>query len=80
MHQDACAKFSGLSTINNFAKANGNVCVNQSVGKKLDVVTTDKAAFFNHMHFSSDQIIGSAILDSIHKHFFLILKEVGIHT
>ena len=39
------AKFLGLSTVNKFAKANRNVCVNQSAGKKLDVVTTDEAAF-----------------------------------
>ena len=39
-------KFPGLLTVHNFAKANVNVCVSQKVGKKLDVVATDEAAFF----------------------------------
>ena len=39
-------KFHGLSTVNNFAKANRSVCVDQNFGKKLDVAATDKAAHF----------------------------------
>ena len=40
------AKFYGLSTVNNFAKANRSVCVDQNVGKKLDVTAADEAALF----------------------------------
>ena len=39
-------KFHGLWTVNNFAKANKSVCVDQNVGKKLDVAATDEAALF----------------------------------
>ena len=40
------AKFHGLSTVINFAKANRSVCVDQNVGKKLDVAASDEAALF----------------------------------
>ena len=40
------AKFHGLSTVINFAKANRSVCVNQNVGKKLDVTASDEAVLF----------------------------------
>ena len=40
------AKFHGLSTIINFAKANRSVCVDQNVGKKLDVAASDEAVLF----------------------------------
>ena len=42
------AKFHGLSTVINFAKANRSVCVDQNVGKKLDVAASDEAALFYH--------------------------------
>ena len=45
------AKFPGLPTVNNFAKANGSVCVDLSVGKKFDVVATDEAALFFFFFF-----------------------------
>ena len=38
------AKFHGLSTVINFAKANRSVCVDKNVGKKLDVAASDEAA------------------------------------
>ena len=41
------AKFHGLSMVINFAKANRSVCVDQNVGKKLDVA----AALFYHTMF-----------------------------
>ena len=40
------AKFHGFSTVINFAKANRSVCVDQNVGKKLDVAASDEAALF----------------------------------
>ena len=40
------AEVSDLSTANNFAKAKASVCVDQSVGKKFDVVATDDAMLF----------------------------------
>ena len=48
---DMFAKFHSLSTVNNFAKAYRRVCVDQNVGKKLDVAATDEAAPFNHTVF-----------------------------
>ena len=48
-------KFHGLSTVNNFAKANRSVCVDQNVGKKLDVTATDEAALFYHTRSCSNE-------------------------
>ena len=45
------AKFNGLSTVINFAKAKRSVCVDQKVGKKLDVDASDEAALFYHTVF-----------------------------
>ena len=45
------AKFHGLSTVINFAKANRSVCVDQNVGKKVDVTASDEAALFYHSVF-----------------------------
>ena len=44
------AKFNGLSTVINFAKAK-SVGVDQNVGKKLDVDASDEAALFYHTVF-----------------------------
>ena len=40
------AKCNGLSTVINFAKAKRSECVDQNVGKKLDVDASDEAALF----------------------------------
>ena len=40
------AQFPGLLMINNFAKANTILCVDQNGGKKFEVVITDEAALF----------------------------------
>ena len=47
------AKFHGLSTVTNFAKANRSVCVDQNVGKKRNVAASDEAALFYHTEFLS---------------------------
>ena len=48
------AKFHGLSTVINFAKANRSVCIDHNVcKKKLDVAASDEAALFYHTVFLS---------------------------
>ena len=44
-------KFHGLSTVINLAIDNRSVCVDQNVGKKLDVAASDEAALFYHTVF-----------------------------
>ena len=45
----------------NFAKANGSVCVDQNVGKKLYVAASDEAALFFFLSYSVPAVMSSQI-------------------